>query len=138
MIYLKLAAARRRRSLWLGMGLVVWLASCAGPVEPTPTATPTPDPVVAQGKQVFQQQCAICHATAPETIIRGPSLAGVAVRAAARVPGLDARNYLYTSILNPSAYVVEGFEDLMPADLGKQLTGAELDAVVAYLLTFDP
>ncbi len=129
-------ATRWRLLVWLG--LVLWLSGCVGAVDPTPTATPTPDPLVVQGKQVFQQECAICHATVPETIIRGPSLAGIASRASTRVVGLDARGYLYTSILNPSAYLVEGFQDLMPADLGKRLTGPELDAVVAYLLTFAP
>jgi hypothetical protein len=30
---------------------------------------------------------------------------------------------------------VDGFDNLMPENLGKKLTGEELDAVVAYLMT---
>jgi hypothetical protein len=37
--------------------------------------------------------------------------------------------------MQPDAYLVEGFENLMPASLSKQLTGEELDAVIAYLQT---
>ncbi|MBK8431610.1 MAG: hypothetical protein IPL28_10120 [Chloroflexi bacterium] len=63
---------------------------------------------------------------------------GVGNRAAERVPGQDARTYLMTSILNPSAYLVEGFQDgLMPANLAKKLTGEELDGVIEYLLTLE-
>lgn len=71
-------------------------------------------------------------------IIRGPSLFGVAGRAGQRVSGMDARSYMYNSILNPTAYMVDGFQNLMPTDLGKTLTGEELDAVVAYLFTLQP
>ena len=40
-------------------------------------------------------------------------------------------------MLSPGAYVVPGYPDAMPPDLGKRLRGDELDAVVAYMLTFD-
>ena len=46
-----------------------------------------------------------------------------------------ARAYIETSILNPSAYIVEGFNDVMPKNFGKDLTSADFDAVVAYLLS---
>jgi hypothetical protein len=51
------------------------------------------------------------------------------------VPGQDARTYIMTSIMRPQAYLVEGFEPLMPEDFGKSLTGEEIDNLVAYLLT---
>ncbi|HET7087792.1 MAG TPA: hypothetical protein VFL17_04000 [Anaerolineae bacterium] len=65
----------------------------------------------------------------------GPSLAGVAARAAGRSPGLGARRYLELSILKPDAYVVQGFSDVMPRGFGDKLTGEELDALLAFLLT---
>ena len=65
----------------------------------------------------------------------GPSLAGVATRAETRVNGDDARAYIETSILNPSAYVVDGFKDVMPKNFGKDLTSDDFNAIVAFLLT---
>ena len=115
--------------------LVLLLACDAGPFAPQPPPTPTVDPVVLRGQKVFSQNCASCHAVAPDTIIVGPSLANIATRAASRMDGLEPKPYIELSILNPSAYVVNGFEDAMPSNLGKKLTGEELDDLVTYLLT---
>ena len=116
--------------------LFILLIACAGSPFGEP-ATPTVDPVVLRGKKVFSQHCASCHATVPDTVIVGPSLANLATRAASRVEGLDARQYIQLSISNPSAYLVEGFKDLMPSTLAKKLTGEELDDLMAYLLTLE-
>ena len=86
-------------------------------------------------RTAFSNNCAICHATTPDTVIRGPSLFGVATRAATRVPGQDARAYIYNSIMRPADYVVAGFDNIMPTSLAKTLTGEEVDAILAYLLT---
>lgn len=64
-------------------------------------------------------------------------MAGLVPRAGERDPNQDARTYIYSSIMRPSDFVVEDFEDVMPSTFAKTLTGEELDAVVAYLLTFD-
>ena len=118
---------------FISLFLITCLAACGR--EPASSPTPTLSPNQARGKEVFNLHCATCHATSPETIIVGPSLDGVATRAGDRVPGLDAQTYIQTSILKPSAYLVEGFDNLMLPDLAKQLSGEEFDAVVAYLLT---
>ncbi|MCP4424480.1 MAG: cytochrome c, partial [Chloroflexi bacterium] len=89
------------------------------------------------GKSVFVQQCGACHSVGEDTVIVGPSLAGIAAEAGTRVPGQDARTYLYASIFDPGQFLVEGFDDLMPNNFGKELTGEELDAVVIYLLTLE-
>jgi hypothetical protein len=68
-------------------------------------------------------------------MIVGPSLSGVASRAASRMEGVDGREYLLLSIIKPSAYVVDGFTNVMPSNFGKSLDGEQLDALVAYLLT---
>jgi mono/diheme cytochrome c family protein len=115
------------------MPLVI-LSACSAAPQTAPT--PTLDAQVAAGKQVFVTHCGACHSTGADTVIVGPSLAGIATHGADRVDGLDARTYLYSSIMQPSDFLVEGYEDLMPKDLAKTLTGEELDAVVAYLLTF--
>ena len=111
------------------------LAACGG--EPEAPPTPTLSPQLQVGSDTFTGNCAICHALTPETIIRGPSLHNIANTAATRVDGLSAEAYINQSILQPSDYLVDGFEDIMLTSLAKDLTGEELDAVVAYLLTFD-
>jgi nitric oxide reductase subunit C len=88
------------------------------------------------GQQLFTVYCSSCHATSGDGVIVGPSLAGVATRAEDRVAGLDADAYIRQSILEPSAYMVPGFDDLMPKTWGQVLSAGELDALVAYLLTF--
>ena len=97
-------------------------------------ATPTLDPLAIQGKQVYVGHCAGCHALEPNTIIVGPSLAGVATRAGSRVPGDDAQAYLETSVLNPGAYIVEGYNDVMPKNFAKDLTSDDFNALVAFLM----
>jgi len=108
------------------------LAACSGAAA---EATPTPDPLVIQGRQVFNGHCATCHALEPNTAIVGPSLMGVATRAETRVPGLDARGYLEESVLVPGAYVVEGFNDVMTKNFAKDLSSEDFNALVAFLLT---
>jgi len=108
------------------------LIACGSGPTPPPTATLTPQQF--QGKQVFETTCAACHSLAPDTIIVGPSLAGITAVAATRRPGQDGRSYLMNSIMRPGDYLVEGFQDLMPKDLGKSLSGEDIDAVIAYLL----
>ncbi|GJM43069.1 MAG: hypothetical protein DHS20C20_33510 [Ardenticatenaceae bacterium] len=110
------------------------LAACGGEEESAPPP-PTLSPQAQVGKQVFSRDCGACHSTSAETIIVGPSLAGIANRAETRVEGQDSYTYLLTSVMQPDAYLVEGYENLMPASLSKQLTGEELDAVIAYMQT---
>lgn len=128
----------RRRSMFpailLCLGLM--LAACGGAGasgEPEPTISPE----LAAGKKVFVAHCGACHSPTAGTVIVGPSLAGIAGRGAERVDGLDARAYVYSSIMQPSDYLVDGFGDIMPQDLAKKLTGEELDSVVAYVLSLE-
>jgi len=122
----------RRAPVLFGAHLLLALAACGRAAAPPPT--PTLDPQLAAGQRVFVAHCGACHSTLGDTVIVGPPLAGIGERGATRVDGLDARGYVYNSILQPDDYVVPGFDNLMPKDLGKKLTGEELDAVVAYVL----
>lgn len=108
------------------------LASCS---SGSAQAIPTLDATQQQGQSVFNLRCAQCHALAKDTVVIGPSLAGIATRAQSRVPGYDAQAYLERSILIPDDYLVEGFANTMPTNFGKELTSEELTAVVAYLMT---
>jgi mono/diheme cytochrome c family protein len=108
------------------------LAACSGiNGEPVPSLTP----VEQQGQAVYTLRCAQCHALTPDTVVIGPSLAGIATRAASRVPGYDTQTYLETSILIPEDYLVDGFANTMPTNFGKELTSDEFSSLVAYLMT---
>jgi hypothetical protein len=66
----------------------------------------------------------------------GPSLKGVASRAGARKPGFTPIDYLRESIMKPNAFVVPGFAaGVMVQNYGTTLTPAQIDDIVAYLLT---
>lgn len=130
----------RRRLIAAALLLVLALpaAACGGGAEAAePLPTPTRDPVLAEGQRVFVTHCGACHSIEPGSTIVGPSLSGIATRGAERVDGLDARAYVYSSIMRPSDYLVEGFGDLMPQDLARKLTGEELDSVAAYVLSLN-
>ena len=115
--------------------LLAPLAACSNLV---PSATPTLTALESQGRAVFESYCSRCHGTSGETVIVGPSLAGIATRGSARIEEMDAATYIRNSIENPSAYTVEGFPGgLMPPDMEEQLTGEDLDALLAYLLTLE-
>ncbi len=84
------------------------LAACSTSAEQAP---PTLTPQQQQGQTVFNLRCAQCHATVPDTIVIGPSLYGIATRAATRIEGYDAEAYIEHSILSPRSYIVEGFPE---------------------------
>ena len=51
--------------------------------------------------------------------------------------GFEAREYLFRSITQPGEFLVEGFSDLMPSNIGDKLDEEELEAVIAYLMTLE-
>ena len=113
--------------------LAVLFSACSTFTPASPT--PTPDPFIVQGQNVFNSRCATCHALVPDTIIIGPSLYGIATRAETRVTGQSAEEYIQLSILRPNDYIVDGFNNVMVTNLAKELTSEELNALVAFLMT---
>ncbi|MCC6298693.1 MAG: cytochrome c [Anaerolineales bacterium] len=108
------------------------LAACStNAAPPTPTFTP----LEQIGQAVYTLRCAQCHVLVPDTIVIGPSLAGVATRAETRIAGYDAQAYIEESILSPKSYLVEGFPDTMPTNFAKELTSEEFQGIVAFLMT---
>lgn len=117
--------------------LLLWLAACSSEEEKSKPA-PTPDLSTAEGRgeALFVTHCATCHAVKGERQIVGPSLAGIATRAGERVAGESAEDYIYTSILHPDEYLVEGFaEGSMKQDFASVLTTDNVDDLIAYLMT---
>ena len=80
--------------------------------------------------------CRICHALEKDIVLVGPSFYGVATRAAERIPGVSAEEYLRESITDPGAYVVEGYPVGQTMNLGDNLTDQQIDDLVAFMLTF--
>jgi cytochrome c2 len=95
------------------------LAACS---SASAEAIPTLNATQQQGQSVFKLRCAQCHALTKDTVVIGPSLAGIATRAESRVPGYDAQAYIERSILMPDDYLVEGFANTMPTNFGRELT----------------
>lgn len=84
-------------------------------------------------------QCHQCHRIGDRgDALRGPDLADIGSRAAARAEerGLESStDYLVESLVDPSAYIVEGYPPGMPAAHHPpiNLGGEEIERVVAYL-----
>lgn len=105
----------------------------------------------ALGENVFRTAspaCNGCHSTAPGADMAGPTLAGVAARAAKTIASpdyqgkaTDVEGYIRESIMTPSAYLVPGAmysaggTSFMPAGYGERLTTEQIDQLVAYLAT---
>jgi cytochrome c553 len=80
--------------------------------------------------------CITCHSLEPDVVIVGPSQAGLGTRAATRVPGQSAEDYIRESITVPNAYIVEGFtEGVMYQNYATDLTEDQINDIIAYTLT---
>ena len=83
--------------------------------------------------------CSDCHSldgsVKPFFPDAAPSFQDISKRAGERVPGLSAVEYLRQSIVDPSAYMVEGFNDHMHQGFRFLLSEEDVDALVAFLLT---
>ncbi len=99
-----------------------------------------PPPGAAEGRRVFSERnlggCGVCHSTRPDDDLVGPSLAGVGDRAAVQVAGLDAEAYLRESVLDPDAFIVDGYRagQMLPT-YRERLSDDDVDALIEYLLT---
>jgi mono/diheme cytochrome c family protein len=120
-----------------------WEATALGDVviESLPTPTPRPeeaDDPVARGLVVYNERgCFACHTIEGISAgLVGPNLTQIGTDAASRIPDLTAEEYIRQSILDPNAFVVEGFTapSAMPANFGDLISPEQLDDLVAFLL----
>jgi cytochrome c2 len=76
----------------------------------------TPAQLVKAGEEIYQTKgtCEICHRIGQKGT-RAPDLAGVGGRAAKVKSGMSATQYLLESLINPGAFIVEGYPPIMPA-----------------------
>ncbi len=121
--------------------LSLTLAACGGDEDrpreeraapPTETAPPATDEgarAVQAGKRVFEAEgCGSCHAleAAGTSGTIGPDLDEV-------LKGRD-RDFITTSIVDPEAFVEEGFPSgVMPGNYEKRLEPMQLDQLVEFL-----
>ena len=134
-----------RRRLLLALAIGVLLAGCGGETTVAPTAETVIGSLpeeqgntvnVAEGdaqagKEIFtktaQPACSTCHtfAAAGSTAMVGPNLD----------QGLQGKTpeFVLESIVNPSAEITPGFQDIMPKDYGTKLDQKQLTDLVAFL-----
>lgn len=119
------------------------------PVSVRPVTTA--DDPRAQGEQVFRSAtpaCNACHSTAPGANMAGPTLAGLATRAAEIIASddykgqaTDIEGYIRESVVSPSAHLAPGEmysangASFMPTGYENSLGNEQLDHLVAYLAT---
>lgn len=93
------------------------------------------DPV--ERGMVWAQQfgCTACHSADGTTIV-GPSWLGIFGEETELADGSTVtvdQEYIRESILNPGAKIVAGFDNVMPADVGAELTESQIDDIIAYI-----
>jgi mono/diheme cytochrome c family protein len=127
----------------LVMGAYTYVANSIPQIQSLPPqelslegASLTGDQLVKAGEGIFKGKgtCEVCHRIGQKGT-RAPDLAGIGALAGKRKPGLSAKAYLIEALLDPGAYLVEGYPNIMPrADkppIG--LNRSELWAVTAFL-----
>lgn len=82
-------------------------------------------------------QCMVCHPAKPESGMRAPAMStiGAEMEKEAKERGIMTEEHVFEALVNPSKYVVKGFEDIMsPVHTPpSSLTEGEIIAVAAYL-----
>ena len=125
------------------VGFYTYLANSIPQLEsevPTELAfggTVTAEQLVAAGDELYNGAggCTTCHGTgtrAPNLLTDDRGVGLIGERCAARVPGQDCKTYLHASLVEPNAFVVEGFDAIMP-DVSRTLSATQVWALVAYL-----
>jgi len=126
------------------LAMLLVLAACEnGDANPTAPAATVGDP--ERGRQFWDdgfedfRGCQDCHSLDGSEKTVGneiaPTLLGISQRAGDRIPGMSAEVYLRESIVDPSAYIVEGYSDYMLKGFKFLLSEEDIDNLVAFLLT---
>ena len=97
----------------------------------------TPEELIAAGEELYNGGggCTACHGLgerAPNLLTDHAGTGLIGERCANRVPGEDCKQYLHTSMVDPNAYLVEGFAPIM-LDASRTLSSVQIWALVAYL-----
>ncbi len=101
------------------------------------SAGATPEVLVPAGEGLFEGAggCTACHGLgtrAPNLRTDHAGQGTIGARCGDRKPGMDCKAYLYESLTQPTAFLVDGFTGIMP-DARRQMADDQLWAIVAYL-----
>jgi mono/diheme cytochrome c family protein len=93
--------------------------------------------LIAAGERVYNGAggCPACHGLgtrAPNLLTDHAGEGAIGARCGGREAGRDCKAYLWESLTQPGAYVVTGFENIMP-DMRRQLPEDQIWAVLAFL-----
>jgi len=100
-------------------------------------ANVTPEQLVSAGDQLYHGAggCTACHGLgtrAPNLLTDEKGQGPIGARCGKREAGKDCKAYLYESLTSPRAYVVAGYEPIMP-EMGRILSPQQIWALVAFL-----
>ena len=100
-------------------------------------ANVTPEQLVSAGDQLYHGAggCTACHGLgtrAPNLLTDEKGQGPIGARCGKREAGKDCKAYLHESLASPRAYVVTGYEPIMP-EMGRILSPQQLWALVAFL-----
>ncbi|MEX2157101.1 MAG: c-type cytochrome [Gemmatimonadales bacterium] len=100
-------------------------------------ANVTPEQLVTAGDQLYSGAggCTACHGLgtrAPNLLTDERGTGPIGARCGSREPGKSCKAYLYESLAQPRAFVVPGYEPIMP-DVSRTLSPQQIWALVAYL-----
>ena len=124
----------RRSAVVVALALVLTACGDSGP--PVTGAAADGQDLFARTVLGSNAGCITCHSLKPDVVLVGPSLAAIGRDAPNRQSGVSAADYLRKSITAPDSFVLDGFDPgRMPQDWDEQLTAAEIDGLVEYLLT---
>jgi len=99
----------------------------------------TADQLVAAGEKIYNGAggCITCHGLgtrAPNLLTDEKGQGAIGARCGRREPGKTCKQYLFESLDNPTAYVVAGYQPIMPV-MTRQLPPEQIWAVIAFLET---
>jgi mono/diheme cytochrome c family protein len=100
-------------------------------------ANVTPEQLTSAGDQLYHGAggCTACHGLgtrAPNLLTDEKGQGTIGARCGKREAGKDCKAYLYESLTSPKAYVVSGYEPIMP-EMGRILSPQQIWALVAFL-----
>jgi mono/diheme cytochrome c family protein len=101
------------------------------------SAAMTPEALVAAGERIFNGAggCTTCHGLgtrAPNLLTDEGGLGPIGARCGSSKAGMDCKAYLYESLTEPGAFVVPGYQPIMP-DMRRTLPVDQVWAVIAFL-----
>jgi mono/diheme cytochrome c family protein len=97
----------------------------------------TPEQLAQAGEQVFTGigGCTTCHGLgtrAPNLLTDEKGQGPIGARCGKREAGKDCKAYLHEALTQPGAFVVQGYEPIMP-DMSRTLSPQQIWAVIAFL-----